>query len=92
MRNRLPGAARAIGAAKFSRELVEIFARAIVALLHRDLERGGIARGLGDFSRRGGEHGCEIVQHGRLREGVVAVLARPPVAHEAGLAELREVI
>ena len=92
MRHGLPRPAGAVRAAKFSRQLVEVFPRAVVALLHRDLQRRAVVLGLGDLAPRGLQDRVEVGHRLAADQRVVDVFPRAPVAHEARLPELREMI
>ncbi len=61
---RLPGTARAITAAKATRELIEIFARFVLAFAQDDFERGPVALRLRHFA---GEGAGQFAHLGPLR-------------------------
>src|SRR5437868_5340577 len=91
MRDAIPRASWAIGAAEFPGELVEILARLVVPLLQGDLEGGLVAGSLGQLPGGGLDDRKELGVAVVAGQGVVDVLASPAVPHEAGLAELGEV-
>ena len=91
MRHALPSPPRTIRAAKFPRELVEVFARRILPLFQRQLQRRLIVRGLRQLLRAGRDDRRELLVRRIVGQRVVNVLPRPPVPHQPGLAELPEV-
>ena len=76
---------------KLAGELIEIFARLVLALFQHELKRLGVLGGGGDFAGARVEDGGELgVALGRC-ELVEDVFAGATVLHQAGLPELAEV-
>ena len=87
----VPGAAGAIGAAKFPGELIEVLAGAVVPLFERNLESGQVAGGFGQFLGRGLHDRVQFGVFPIVDQHVVDVLSRTAITDEPGLAKLREV-
>ena len=85
---RPPGA---VGAAKLSRELVEVFAGGILALFQREFQGDEVVRGRGQFLGAGRDDRGELAVRGVAGQRVVDILAGTPVLDQPGFAELAEV-
>src|ERR1700730_10794310 len=94
MRKRFPGATWDIAASELSRQVVEMFARFILAFAQREFGRSAIVRGLWNLAR---QRANDLV-HTRLRSvapriffgGIVNVFSGPPVRDDAGSFQLGE--
>src|SRR5205814_6404809 len=67
---RLPGTTRAMVASKTSGELVEIFARLVLALAQNDFQRGAVALRLGHLA---GERAGQLTDLGTLPVEFLAI-------------------
>src|SRR4051794_39352797 len=95
MRERLPGTAGHVAAAKFSRELVEVFARFVTAFSQGELERRPVALRLRHFPSENADQlahfGAGRVPLLLRRQPVVNIFSRPAILDYAGALQLGEV-
>ena len=94
VRQRFPGTPGDITASKLSSELVEIFARLILAFPQGQLQRGAIARGIGNVSRQNVDHFLHSTTRSVSRRDfgcpVVNIFASAPIFYDPRAFQLRE--
>ena len=91
---RLPRTTGGIAAAKFASQFIEIFARFVLSLAQRQLQRGPIAPGLWNFARHGVHQFLRARPSPvalRIIQAVINFLARPPIDDGTGPFELGQV-